>query len=60
LANVWLEQGNRQAGREALAPVHAWFTEGLTTPDLVAARTLLDRLEGDHEARPTRILRSVT
>ena len=60
LANVWLEQGNRQAGCEVLAPVHAWFTEGLTTPDLVAARTLLDRLEGDHEARPTRILRSVT
>jgi predicted ATPase len=40
LANVWLEQGNRQAGCEALMPICAWFTEGLTTPDLVAARSL--------------------
>jgi class 3 adenylate cyclase len=58
LASVWLEQGNRQAGCEVLAPVLAWFTEGLTTPDLVAARALLDRLEGGPEARATRIPRS--
>jgi hypothetical protein len=55
LANLWLEQGNRQEGRDVLTPVHAWFTEGLTTPDLVAARSLLDRLEGDLEVRPTPI-----
>ena len=53
LANVWLEQGNRQAGCDVLIPVCAWFKEGLTTPDLVAARVLLDRLEGDPEARAT-------
>lgn len=56
LANLWLEQGNRQEGRDVLAPVHACFTEGLTTPDLVAARSLLDRLEGGLEVRPTPVL----
>lgn len=58
LANVWLEQGNRQAGCEMLTPVLAWFTEGLTTPDLVAARALLDRLEGGLGVPTTRTLRS--
>jgi predicted ATPase len=58
LANLWLEQGNRQEGRDVLTPIHAWFTEGLTTPDVVAARSLLDRLEGHLEVRPTPILGS--
>jgi class 3 adenylate cyclase/predicted ATPase len=39
----------RDAGAPAeavllLGPVHAWFSEGLATPDLVAARRLLDEL----------------
>ena len=47
LASVWLEQGNRKAAREVLAPVLAWFTEGLDAPDLVAARALLARAGDD-------------
>lgn len=31
--------------RAALAPVYGWFTEGLETPDLAKARTLLDEIE---------------
>jgi predicted ATPase len=58
VANVFLERGNRQAGCDVLAPIHDWFTEGLTTPDLVAARSLLDRLEGGLEVRATRNLPS--
>jgi class 3 adenylate cyclase len=47
LATLWLQQGNRTAAHEILAPIHAWFSEGLTAPDLVAARELLDRTSGD-------------
>jgi hypothetical protein len=28
-----------------LAPVYGWFTEGFATPDLIAAKALLDELE---------------
>jgi predicted ATPase len=49
LARIWLEQGNRKTAREVLAPVLAWFTEGLDAPDLVAARGLLARTGGGLE-----------
>jgi hypothetical protein len=32
---------DRGAARQLLAPVYDWFTEGLDTPDLKAARALL-------------------
>jgi Predicted ATPase len=44
LAELWLEQGRHDAARDVLAPVYEWFTEGLDTPDLVAARGVLDKL----------------
>jgi class 3 adenylate cyclase len=44
LAELWLEQDRRDAAREMLTPLYEWFTEGLDTPDLVAARQVLDRL----------------
>lgn len=44
LAEIWAERGNRRAAHELLAPLHAWFTEGLDTPDLKAAAQLLDAL----------------
>ena len=49
LASVWLKEGNRKPASEVLAPVVAWFTEGLDAPDLVAARGLLARAGGDLE-----------
>lgn len=36
--------GRREDARRALADVHGWFTEGFGTPDLRAARALLDDL----------------
>jgi len=33
-----------EAARALLAPLHAWFTEGLDTPDLQEAQTLLAAL----------------
>jgi len=44
LAEVWRAQGKCTDAREVLAPVNAWFTEGSQSPDLAAARTLLDDL----------------
>ena len=41
LARLLCARGERDAARELLAPVCAWFTEGLDSPDLVAARTVL-------------------
>ena len=42
LANLWVDQGRRDEGRDLLTPIYAGFTEGFHTPDLRAAKTLLD------------------
>jgi predicted ATPase len=44
LARLEAEQGRRGAARELLAPLCAWFTEGLDAADLRAAKALLDEL----------------
>jgi predicted ATPase len=44
LAEQWYTQGRREAARELLEPTYLWFSEGLNTPDLIAARTLLAQL----------------
>ena len=44
LARLWHQQGKRAAARQLLAETYGWFTEGFDTPDLQAARALLDAL----------------
>ena len=44
LARLWCDQGNHADAHDLLAPVYAWFTEGLETPDLKEAKALLDNL----------------
>jgi tetratricopeptide (TPR) repeat protein len=44
LARLRRQQGRPQEAVALLAPIYAWFTEGLDTADLQAARTLLDEL----------------
>ena len=44
LARLWAEQGRRGEGRDLLAPVYGWFTEGFDTADLKDAKRLLDEL----------------
>jgi class 3 adenylate cyclase/tetratricopeptide (TPR) repeat protein len=44
LARLWAERGERRKALDHLAPVHAWFTEGFDTPDLIEAKALLDSL----------------
>ena len=44
LARLWRDQGKRVEGRDLLAPVYGWFTEGLDAPVLRDAKALLDQL----------------
>jgi predicted ATPase/class 3 adenylate cyclase len=44
LARLWDEQGRRLEAHDLLNPVFSWFTEGLETPDLREAATLLAEL----------------
>ncbi|HUH86322.1 MAG TPA: adenylate/guanylate cyclase domain-containing protein [Stellaceae bacterium] len=44
MARLWCDQGRGEDARELLAPLLGWFTEGVTTPVLRDARTLLERL----------------
>jgi predicted ATPase len=44
LARLRRDQGRRTEARDLLAPVYEWFTEGFDTPDLKAAKALLDEL----------------
>jgi hypothetical protein len=41
LATILLAEGKHTLGRDTLAPICAWFTEGLDTPDFVGARAVL-------------------
>jgi class 3 adenylate cyclase/tetratricopeptide (TPR) repeat protein len=45
LAESLIERGQRDAARQLLAPIYDWFTEGLETHDLKAARALLEDID---------------
>ena len=44
LARLWQRQDKRNEGRELLAPIYNWYTEGFDTSDLKDAEALLDSL----------------
>jgi len=44
LARLRRDRDCRAEARDLLAPVYGWFTEGFDTPDLKAAKALLDEL----------------
>jgi predicted ATPase/DNA-binding winged helix-turn-helix (wHTH) protein len=44
LARLWRDQGRLREAHDLLMPVHARFTEGFGTTDLVTAKTLLEQL----------------
>jgi predicted ATPase len=44
LSRLWQQQGKQGEGRQLLAPLYGWFTEGLDTADLQEARALLEAL----------------
>jgi predicted ATPase/class 3 adenylate cyclase len=45
LAARWIDQGRREEAHNLLAPIYAWFTEGLETQDLRQAKALLDQVQ---------------
>jgi len=45
LARLRRDQGRHVEGRDLLASVYGWFTEGFGTPDLKEAKALLDELK---------------
>ena len=44
MARLWSQQGKRRQASDLLAPVYAWFTEGLDTLDVKAAKAFLAEL----------------
>ena len=44
LGRLWQEAGKNREARELIAPLYEWFTEGMESPDLKNARTLLEEL----------------
>jgi tetratricopeptide (TPR) repeat protein len=44
LARLWRDTGKTGPARDLLAPVYGWFPEGVDTPDLNDAKTLLETL----------------
>jgi len=44
LARLWQQQNRRSEARTLVGPIYGWFNEGLDTPDLSEARTLLQEL----------------
>ena len=44
LGRLWLSQGKSDNGYALLAPIYGMFIEGLDTPDLTEAKTLIDAL----------------
>ena len=45
LARLLRAQGRAAEGREMLAAIYGWFTEGFETPDLSEAKALLEDLK---------------
>jgi class 3 adenylate cyclase/predicted ATPase len=57
LARHWRDEGRTRQAYDLLAPVYGWFTEGFDTPDLQAAKTLLQGLDSASPASRTRLRR---
>jgi predicted ATPase/class 3 adenylate cyclase len=44
LSSLWQKQGKKDDARKLLGDIYGWFTEGLQTADLKAAKSLLNEL----------------
>lgn len=44
LARLWKKQGKISEAEKMLGEIYGWFTEGFDTPDLKAAKALLDEI----------------
>ena len=48
LARLWQQQGKTGEGRQVLAEIYGWFTEGFDTADLKDAKALLEDLSSEY------------
>jgi adenylate cyclase len=44
LSRLWQQQGKNTQAQDKLAKIYGWFTEGLDTPDLKEAKSLLEEI----------------
>jgi tetratricopeptide (TPR) repeat protein len=44
LARLWYKQGRTADAQRELAAIYNWFTEGFDTPDLIEAKSLIEKL----------------
>ena len=44
LSRIWQSQGKKSDAFELLSKIYGWFKEGFGTPDLIAAKVLLEEL----------------
>lgn len=44
LCRLWQKTGKGKEAKRMLAKIYGWFTEGFDSPDLKAAKELLDEL----------------
>jgi len=44
LCRLWQKTGKEKTAKQTLKKIYGWFTEGFDTPDLKAAKQLLDQL----------------
>jgi predicted ATPase len=51
-ARLMIASGRRAEAWALLEPTYRWFSEGLNTADLVAARTLLDGISAASDSKP--------
>jgi predicted ATPase len=43
LARLWIGRGEAQRAYDLISPLYSRFSEGLTTPDLISARRILEQ-----------------
>jgi len=54
LSRLLAAQGKPDLARPLLAEIYNWFSEGFDTPDLIAAKALLDTLSANRDLPPDR------
>jgi predicted ATPase/DNA-binding winged helix-turn-helix (wHTH) protein len=59
LARLWIDQGQIQQAHDLIGPIYGRFTEGLTTPDLMLARRILEQTSARARQSGRRVAKSL-
>ena len=58
LAHIWISRGEVQRAHDLISPVYSRFSEGLTTPDLISARRILEQTSAPARQTGRRVAKS--